>query len=129
MICVPGGLELKESVEICQHLEQAGVELINCSSGTYESGLKSIEPASYKEGWRVYLAGELKKWIHIPVIAGGMLNNPAFANQLIAGGQADLIFLGRSLLADSEWPHKVRKSSSEDSRPCHRCTNWHTTTL
>ncbi|ABI68784.1 NAD(P)/FAD-dependent oxidoreductase [Syntrophomonas wolfei] len=120
---VPGGLELKESVEICQHLEQAGVELINCSSGTYESGLKSIEPASYKEGWRVYLAGELKKWIHIPVIAGGMLNNPAFANQLIAGGQADFIFLGRSLLADSEWPHKVRESGTEDIRPCIRCNN------
>ncbi|MDD2511503.1 MAG: NAD(P)/FAD-dependent oxidoreductase [Syntrophomonas sp.] len=120
---VPGGLELKESVVICQHLEQAGVQLINCSSGTYESGLKSIEPASYKEGWRVYLAGELKKWIQIPIIAGGMLNNPAFANQLLASGQADFIFLGRSLLADSEWPHKVRESGLEDLRPCIRCNN------
>ncbi|MEN6350056.1 MAG: NAD(P)/FAD-dependent oxidoreductase [Syntrophomonas sp.] len=120
---VPGGLTPGESVEICRHLEEAGTDVINCSSGTYESGLKSIEPASYKEGWRVYLAGEVKKWIKIPVISGGMLNNPAFANQLLASRQADFTFLGRSLLADSEWANKVREGRTEDVRPCIRCNN------
>ncbi|MDD2620366.1 MAG: FAD-dependent oxidoreductase, partial [Syntrophomonadaceae bacterium] len=120
---VTGGLTPGESVVICKHLEQAGTDIINCSSGTYESGLKSIEPASYKEGWRVYLAGEVKKWVNIPVITGGMLDNPSFANQLVANGASDFIFFGRTLLADSEWPNKVREGRIEDVRPCIRCNN------
>ncbi|MGI5920736.1 MAG: FAD-dependent oxidoreductase [Syntrophomonadaceae bacterium] len=120
---VPGGLTPGESTEICKYLEKAGTDIINCSSGTYESGLKSIEPVSYKEGWRVYLAGEVKKEINIPVISGGMLNNPAFANQLIASKRTDFVFLGRSFLADSEWPNKAREGRINDIRPCIRCNN------
>lgn len=120
---VAGGLAPSESVEICQHLELTGADVINCSSGTYESGLKSIEPVSYKEGWRVYLAGEVKKWVKIPVIGGGMLNNPDFANQLVAAQETDFVFFGRTLLADSEWPNKVREGRIEDIRPCIRCNN------
>ncbi|MEN6324760.1 MAG: FAD-dependent oxidoreductase, partial [Syntrophomonas sp.] len=120
---VPGGLTPGESIEICQHLENAGTDAIHCSSGTYESGLKSIEPVSYKEGWRVYLAGEVKNWVEIPVISGGMLNNPAFSNQLVASKQADFVFLGRSLLADSNWPNKAREVRIKDIRPCIRCNN------
>lgn len=120
---VAGGLTPAESGRICQYLEQAGADIINCSSGTYESGLKSIEPVSYKEGWRVYLAGEVKRWVEIPVISGGMLNNPGFANQLLASKEADFVFFGRTLLADSEWPNKVREGRIEDIRPCIRCNN------
>lgn len=118
---VPGGLQLEESVKIAVRLEEGGANLIHCSSGTYESGLKSIEPSSYHEGWRAYLAGELKKWVKIPVISGGILCSPAFANQLIAGEQADYIFLGRSLLADPDWVNKVREGEHQRIRPCLLC--------
>ncbi len=118
---VPGGLNLLESVLIARRLEEEGVDLIHCSSGTYESGLNSIEPASYKEGWRAYLAGELKKWVKIPVISGGVINNPGFANQLLVSKQADFIFLGRSLLADPQWVNKVQEGRLEDIRPCLMC--------
>lgn len=120
---VPGGLQVDESIEVCQELEAAGADVINCSSGTYESGLKSIEPASYREGWRVYLAGEVKRHVKIPVVAGGLLNDPRFANELVASRQTDFIFLGRSLLADSEWANKVREGRREEIRPCILCNN------
>ncbi|HWP98458.1 MAG TPA: FAD-dependent oxidoreductase [Syntrophomonadaceae bacterium] len=118
---VPRGLQLEESILIARRLEEEGVNLIHCSSGTYESGLNSIEPASYQEGWRAYLAGELKKWVSIPVISGGVLNNPGAARQLIASGQADFVFLGRSLLADPEWVNKVKQGQTRDVRPCLLC--------
>lgn len=120
---MPGGLAPEESVIVCQHLEQAGVDIINCSSGTYGSGLKSIEPVSFQEGWRSYLAREVKKAVEIPVITGGMIGDPGFANQLVANQEADFVFLGRSLLADSEWPNKVREGRAADIRPCIRCNN------
>lgn len=118
---VPGGLQLEESVKIAVRLEEEGANLIHCSSGTYESGLKSIEPSSYREGWRAYLAGEVKKWVKIPVISGGILCSPAFANQLIASDQADYIFLGRSLLADPDWVNKVKQGEHQRIRPCLLC--------
>ncbi|MCX5780817.1 MAG: FAD-dependent oxidoreductase [Firmicutes bacterium] len=118
---VPGGLEPKDSLEVCRFLERAGVDIINCSSGTYESGLTSIEPASYAEGWRVYLAEEVKKVVNIPVITGGMFRNPAFANQLLKEQRADFIFLGRPLLADPEWANKARQNRTADIRPCISC--------
>jgi len=118
---VPGGLQLQESILVARRLEEEGVNLIHCSSGTYESGLNSIEPASYKEGWRAYLACEVKKWVSIPVVTGGILNNPANARQLIASGEADFIFLGRSLLADPEWANKVKEGRSSEVRPCILC--------
>ena len=120
---IQGGLELEESLKICRCLEESGVDIINCSSGTYESGLKSIEPASYEEGWRVYLAEAVKRVVSIPVISGGMIRNPEFANQVLGEKKADFIFLGRSLLADPEWVNKVRKNEVADIRPCISCNN------
>jgi 2,4-dienoyl-CoA reductase-like NADH-dependent reductase (Old Yellow Enzyme family)/thioredoxin reductase len=120
---IQGGLEIEESLEVCQCLEKSGVDIINCSSGTYESGLKSIEPASYEEGWRVYLAEAVKKLVNIPVISGGMIRNPEFANQVLVDKKADFIFLGRSLLADPEWVNKARQNEVADIRPCISCNN------
>ena len=120
---VQGGLELEESLEVCRSLEQSGVDIINCSCGTYESGLKSIEPASYEQGWRVYLAEAVKKVVNIPVITGGMIRRPEFANQVLAERKADFIFLGRSLLADPQWASKALHNQVDDIRPCISCNN------
>jgi len=120
---VQGGLELGESLRVCRCLEKSGVDIINCSSGTYESGLNSIEPASYEEGWRVYLAEAVKKVVDIPVITGGMIRHPDFADRIIAEKKADYIFLGRSLLADPEWAMKTRYNQVEQIRPCISCNN------
>lgn len=118
---VAGGLQLDESITIAMRLQEEGANLIHCSSGTYESGLNSIEPPSYREGWRTYLAGELKRWVNIPVISGGVLSNPAFADQLIASDQADLVFLGRGLLADPDWAQKAEQGQVNRIRPCLVC--------
>jgi len=120
---VPEGLEMAEMAEIVPKLEEAGADIINASCGTYESGLTSIEPPSYKEGWRVYLAEEVKKWAKIPVIAGGIIRDPAFADQIIENKQADFVFIGRGLLADSDWANKAQAGLVEDIRPCIMCNN------
>ena len=117
------GLKPPESVKIAQALALAGVDVINCSCGIYESGLNSIEPSSYAEGWRVYMAEEVKKNVDIPVITGGMVRSPAMADNIITEGKADFVFLARSLLADSEWPEKARSGRVDEIRPCITCNN------
>lgn len=118
---VSGGLSMEESLEIARHLEAAGADMIHCSCGTYESGLKSIEPSSYPEGWRTYLSQAVKSVVAIPVIGGGVIRNPATANQILQDGQADFVFLGRPLLADPDWPQKAAQGKVEDIRPCIGC--------
>lgn len=118
---VEGGLTLEESLLIGQHLEEAGVDVIHCSCGTYESGLKSIEPASYEEGWRVYMAEALKKKVSVPVITGGIIRHPAMAEEILASGKADFVFMARGLLADPEWPKKAFAGREEEIRPCLNC--------
>lgn len=120
---VEGGFGPPESLQVCQALEKAGADLIHCSSGTYESGLYSVEPASYPEGWRVYLAEAVKGVVNIPVITGGMIRDPEFANQVLAEGRADFVFLGRPLLADPEWANKASCGQVSDIRPCINCNS------
>ncbi len=117
----PGGLQPDQSAIIASELEKRGADIINCTCGTYESGLTSIEPASYPEGWRVYLAEKIKQYVRIPVVTGGMIHNPAFAEQVVAEGRSDLVFLGRSLLADPKWPAKALRGRVHEIRPCIRC--------
>jgi 2,4-dienoyl-CoA reductase-like NADH-dependent reductase (Old Yellow Enzyme family)/thioredoxin reductase len=120
---VPGGLVIDETIEISKQLESLGADVIHCSCGTYESGLKSIEPVSFEEGWRVYLAEAIKKQVNIPVITGGVIKSPQFANKIIKEKKADFVFLGRSLLADSDWANKSQNNRVDDIRPCIMCNN------
>lgn len=120
---VSGGLSMNESLIVCRALQEAGTDVINCSCGTYESGLKSIEPASYPEGWRTYLAEAVKKTVTIPIMSGGMIRDPQMADRIISSGKADFIFLGRPLLADPLWPLKARQDRVGDIRPCIGCNN------
>jgi len=120
---VEGGFGFPESLRVCQALEKAGVDIIHCSSGTYESGLKSVEPATYDEGWRVYLAKAVKQMVSIPVITGGMIRSPEYANRVVAAGRADFVFLGRPLLADPEWPNKAKRGQVSCIRPCINCNS------
>lgn len=115
------GFNMNESLIVSRALQTAGADVIHCSSGTYESGLKSIEPGSYPEGWRIYLAEAVKQTVDIPVIGGGMIRDPLMADRIVADGQADFIFLGRPLLADPQWPLKARQNQGQDIRPCIGC--------
>jgi 2,4-dienoyl-CoA reductase-like NADH-dependent reductase (Old Yellow Enzyme family)/thioredoxin reductase len=118
---VEGGLQAEESVRVCQALEAHGADVINCTSGTQEAGLQSIEPASVQEGWRVYLAEAVKRRVSIPVMTGGIIRDPHLADRIIAEGLADFIFMARGLLADPQWPAKARSGRERDILPCLNC--------
>lgn len=117
----PGGLTLMESVEIAALVEAAGADLINVSCGIYESGQTNIEPVSYREGWRIYMAEAVKARVKIPVLAGGVIRHPAFAESLIKSGKTDFVWVGRGMLADPQWANKALSGQAERIRPCLSC--------
>ena len=121
---VEGGLTLEDNKLIVRRLEAAGVDAINVSAGIYESPpwySKIFPTAGMPVGCNVPLAQEIKKVVKIPVIVAGKLGNPVLADKVLRERKADLIAMGRPLLADPELPNKAHEGRLEDIRPCIYC--------
>ena len=118
---VEGGMDVELGKRIGMHLEKIGVDAIHASAGTYESFEVVIESPLYEQGWRVYLAEEMKKAVSIPVIAVGVIREPEFAESILADGKADFIAIGRGQIADPEWVHKVMEGRESEIRKCICC--------
>ncbi|AEM78955.1 FAD-dependent oxidoreductase [Thermoanaerobacter wiegelii] len=118
---VEGGNTLEEGKQIAKMLEEAGVHVLHVSAGIYESMPTLLEPSRFEQGWRVYLAEEIKKVVNIPVITVGVIREPEFAEKIIAEGRADFVAVGRGLIADPEWPKKAKEGRQNEIRKCISC--------
>ncbi len=118
---ISGGITLEEGVRIAQVLELAGVDVLHVSAGIYESLPTLLEPMSYAQGWRCHLATAVKKAVQIPVIAVGVIREPSFAEEIVAGDKADFVAIGRGLLADPDWPRKAEEGRISEIRRCIGC--------
>ncbi|MFC1930199.1 FAD-dependent oxidoreductase, partial [Chloroflexota bacterium] len=114
----PGGREIEEGIEIVRRLEAAGISAIGVDAGSYETYHWAQPPVTQPPGCMVYLADMVKKVVNIPVIAIGKLGYPDLAERVLQEGKADFILMTRPLLADPEWPNKVKEGRQEDIRPC-----------
>lgn len=125
----PGGITLEgpegsgTGIEIAKAMEAAGVDCLCISCGNYGSMTTLLEPMSYNEGWRVYLAERIKKEVKIPVSTVGVIRSPEVAEGILKEGKADFVELGRTLIADPEWPRKAMEGRVEDIRKCICCNN------
>ncbi len=116
-----GGYDLDEGVAIAQQLESR-VDLLHVSAGTYQRGFGKTHPSMFEDhGRNVYLAAEIKKHVSVPVATLGGLNDPAQMEQILAEGKADVVYMGRALLADPELPRKVVSGRDESIVRCLRC--------
>jgi len=118
---VEGGRDLEESKKVAKILEDAGVDALHVSAGAYESLPSMIEPMSYDQAWKIYLAESMKNVVNIPVIGVGAIRTPEVAEGIIKDGKADFIALGRALLADPYWPNKAKEGRGKEIIPCISC--------
>ena len=118
---VEDGNHLPEVVEIAKALEKLGVDSLNISCGTYESGLTIIEPYSIPEGWKGHLAQAIKQAVSIPVIAVNNIKRPAVAEKMLEEGVCDFIASARGQLVDAEFGNKAFEGRDEDIRKCIGC--------
>jgi NADPH-dependent 2,4-dienoyl-CoA reductase/sulfur reductase-like enzyme len=94
---------------------------LSVSGGNWYALHLTIPPMSVERGVLVPAAARIKRELSIPVIAAGRLDDVELAEQILADGQADLIALGRALIADADWPRKVREGRRREIRPCIAC--------
>jgi 2,4-dienoyl-CoA reductase-like NADH-dependent reductase (Old Yellow Enzyme family) len=120
---IPGGRDTEESQEIARRLEGAGVDVIHASAGCYENFDLSLPSTYMPDACLSGMASAIKEAVHIPVIAVGKIT-PENGEDLLENGRADFIATGRALVADPDWPQKVRTNRRQDVRPCIRCNEY-----
>ena len=116
-----GGIDVPLSKKISGYLEKIGVDGLHASAGNYNTMETIIESPLYEQGWRVYLAEEIKKVVTIPVIAVGAIREPKYVDSILAEGKADFVAIGSGHIADPEWVRKVAEGREKEIRMCISC--------
>ncbi len=115
------GRDSEEGIEMARHLVAAGFDALHVDAGSYESWYWAHPPNYQAHGCLVTMPTQVKEAVDVPVIAVGRLDLPEMAEKVLVDGQADMIALGRALLADPQWPQKTRSGRVADIRPCIAC--------
>ncbi len=116
-----GGLSLEDAIEASRLLEAAGVAAISVTAGTWLSLQVTLAPMSTPRGAMRPLAAAVRRAVDVPVMAVGRLDDPADAAAVVSSGEADLVLLGRGLIAEPDWPAKVSAGRLAEVRPCIAC--------
>ena len=97
---VAGGWDLPQSVQLARWLKNAGVDLVDCSSG----GLVPDAKVPAGPGYQVPFAAAIRRDAGVPTAAVGLVTEARQAEQIVASGDADAVLLARQLLRDPYWP-------------------------
>ncbi len=122
---IEGAMSQEDYIQVAK-MVQDQVDLINVSAGAHEGEGMFIKthPSMFMDhGCNVYLAEGIKSVVDIPVSCVGGIHSPELAEEIIASGKADLVELGRALLADPYFPKKAMSGREADITPCIRCYN------
>lgn len=118
-----GGMHLEEYKELAKMIDSK-VDLFNISCGSHdgENLFVRTHPSMFLErGCNVYLAAAIKEVVTKPVSCVGAIANPEHCEEIIASGKADIIEMGRALIADPYFPKKAYANNASDITPCLRC--------
>ncbi len=119
---IEGGNTIEEGKKIVKKLDELGVHFISIVVGWHESKVPLIAAEVPPAGYAKY-AEEAKKITDIPIIYTTRVKDPYLADTLISEGKADMVGLGRALIADPDLPIKAQKGEIESIRPCITCSH------
>ena len=125
---IPGSNTGVEAQDIARVYEKAGVDLINVTGGWHEARVPQL-PMRVPISAYSYLALNVKRAVSVPVMASNRIADPGTAEQIIRDGVADMVNLGRVLLADPQWPLKAKEGRAREIRPCVACNQGCTDTI
>jgi NADPH-dependent 2,4-dienoyl-CoA reductase/sulfur reductase-like enzyme len=113
------GITLEDAQKTARLVQEAGLAAIHVSAWGPESPTNRTTP-TFTPVVIEDLAEGIKKAVSIPVIAVGRIT-PEDAERLLEEGKADLIAIGKAMLADAEWTNKVAAGKTDDITPCIIC--------
>jgi 2,4-dienoyl-CoA reductase-like NADH-dependent reductase (Old Yellow Enzyme family) len=107
---VEGGWDVNDSVQLCSRLKELGVDLIDVSSG----GMTPHARIPVSKGYQVPFARRIREEADIATGAVGLITDPEHADEIITGGAADLVLIGRELLREPYWALKAMQTLDGD---------------
>lgn len=116
-----GGIELPEAIVMAKMLEEAGVDALHCTQGTYASKQAIIAPGFIPVMNYMNNAATIKASVNIPVIAVGRFNDVYYTESMLRDGKADFVAMARASLADPEMPNKAKAGKVDEIIHCIGC--------
>ncbi len=107
---VESGWDVDQSVELARRLKAIGVDLIDVSSG----GMVPQARIPIAKGYQVPFARRIRDEADVRTGAVGMITEPQHADEIITGGDADLVFIGRELLREPYWALHAQQALGDD---------------
>ena len=103
---IEGGVTIEDTVALAQALKACGVDLVDCSSGGM-SGPATLSSAKITPGYQVPYAAAVRRQAGLPTMAVGAILEPRQAEDILVAGDADLIAIGRQLIAEPHWLYRA----------------------
>ena len=118
-----GGIDEADAVQFAQWLVEDGVDMFHVAQANHTGNMAdTIPPMGVQPyGFFVKIAGDIKKAVNVPVSAVGRIVDADMAARVIESGMADIVAMGRPLLADPDWGTKIAAGKSCDIRRCISC--------
>ncbi|MDD3362752.1 MAG: FAD-dependent oxidoreductase [Hespellia sp.] len=117
---VEGGNTLEDTLELLSYFQDEA-DIFDVSAGLNSSIQFQIDANYLADGWRSYMAKAVKDKFNKPCITMGNIRNPQIAEDILDRGDADLIGMGRGLIADPDWVNKVELGHEDIIRKCISC--------
>ncbi|MCG8618167.1 MAG: NAD(P)/FAD-dependent oxidoreductase, partial [Desulfobacterales bacterium] len=118
---VEGSTTDETTPRVAKVYEAAGADILNVTGGWHESRIPQLPMDLPRSGFS-FLAMNVRRAVSIPVMASNRITTPDQAEKILRDGQADMVNLGRVLIADPYWPRKAREGRPGEIRPCVACS-------
>ncbi len=118
-----GGIDEADAVQFAKWLVEDGVDMLHVAQANHTGNMAdTIPPMGVQPyGFFVKIAGDIKKAVNVPVSAVGRIVDAEMAARVIESGMADMVAMGRPLLADPDWGTKIAAGKACDIRRCISC--------
>jgi 2,4-dienoyl-CoA reductase (NADPH2) len=121
---LPGGRELDDTQRLAPMLVEAGASAFHISGGGTDKLVSQIVASSAAGyGFNTALAESVRRVVKVPVMVVGRIQTPEQAENIIKNQQADMVVMGRQMLADPDWAMKAQNGAADNIRRCISCEN------
>ena len=118
-----GGIDEVDAPQFAQWLQDAGVDMLHVAQANHTGNMADTIPPMGVQPYCFFvdIAGAVKRAVSIPVSAVGRIIDPEMAEGVLQSGKADMVAVGRALLADPDWINKAAAGKARDIRRCISC--------
>ncbi|MHB0980527.1 MAG: oxidoreductase [Thermoleophilia bacterium] len=117
------GLTVEQAAVVAARVEQSGADYVNVSAAVYASVPWMVPPLYAPPATNIHLAERIRASVGVPVLAAGSVLDKGLAEDILTTGKADVVLLGRGLIADPDLPAKWLHDNTDQVRRCIRCND------